>query len=195
MNWDDITLGPKMQACSELERRFVWALLTQTGKPNATEAAREAGYKDSDNGGIRVRAHVLMHRERVLEALEEVGRKAFRGLLLPSILATRALIENEKHPDHARTVQSTLSRLGFGERSGLDVNVSGEVTLNHTDAAVDDLRRLKALCVPQSKLEEIFGFSGLARYERMLAEADRRAPKLIEGEIVSRETGASDGTQ
>ncbi len=79
---------------------------------------------------------------------------------------------------------STLSRLGLVERAGVDVNVSGEVQVNHTDQAIADLRALRLLQVPRPKLEEIFGFSGLSRYERMLDAADGRAPKLIEGEVV-----------
>jgi hypothetical protein len=35
-----------------------------------------------------VRAHALMHRERVIEAIEEVGRKAFRALLVPAMRRT-----------------------------------------------------------------------------------------------------------
>jgi hypothetical protein len=54
------------------------------------------------------------------------------------------------------------------------------VTVNHTDAAIEDLRRLLALKVPREELVQIFGFSGLDRYEKMLEIADQR---------VSRETG------
>lgn len=178
MDLKTIELGPKMQACSEQERLFVWFYVT--GDENATAAARKAGYVDNDNGAIRVRAHTLMHRERVLEAIDEVGRKAFRALLAPAVRAQAALIANGKHPDHARTVQSTLSRLGLAERTALDVNVGGEVTVNHTDAAVSDLRILTGLGVSEDKLIEAFGFSGLERYRKMLAEQERRAPKVIE---------------
>jgi phage terminase small subunit len=187
MDFSQIELGPKMQACSERERKFVWFYVTDNDE-NASEAARKAGYADpgKDSASIRVQAHALMHRERVLAAIDEVGRKAFRGLLIPAVKATSKLIQNEKHPDHAKTVQSTLSRLGLVERTGVDVNVSGEVQHNHTDQALDDLRALLALQVPREKLVEVFGFSGLSRYEKMLAEQDARAPKLIEGEVVSR---------
>jgi len=170
-----------MAACSERERKFVWFYVTDNDG-NASEAARKAGYADPgpDSGSIRVQASVLMHRERVLAAIEEVGRKAFRGQLMPAIRANGLMIENPKHPDHAKIVQSTLSRLGQGERSGLDVNISGEITVNHTDAALNDLRALLALQVPREKLVEIFGFSGLSRYEKMLAESDAKAGRLIE---------------
>lgn len=180
----DLDLGPKMQACSERERRFVWFYVTNADE-NATQAARDAGYPDTGSGGIGVRAHALMHRERVLEAIDEVGRQAFRALLVPAIAATRRLILNSKHPDHARTLQATLARLGLVERTGVDVTVGGEITVNHTDEALNHLRFLKELQVPRGKLEEMFGFSGLERYEKMLAVADARAPKVIENEATN----------
>ena len=62
------------------------------------------------------------------------------------------------------------------ERTGVDLNVSGEVTINHTDSAVSDLRVLIGLRVPREELEKLFGFSGLERYEKMLAGQ----PKVIE---------------
>jgi phage terminase small subunit len=180
--------GPKMLALSERERAFVWCYVSgDDGKPiSATEAARRAGYVDGGAGtGIRVTAHHLMHRERVIEGIEEFGRRAFRALLVPAINANRKLIENPKHPDHHKAVQATLSRLGLAEKVGVDVNVSGEVSVNHTDAAVADLRVLLGLGVPREKLLELFGFSGLARYEKMLGEQERRAlpaPPVIEHE-------------
>lgn len=187
MDLSQIELGPKMLACSVQERKFVLAYLQNGGK-DATAAARAAGYSDPGmhSSAIRVRGHEVLHRQRVLEAIKEVGNKYFQALLIPAIAAMEDLIDNPKHPDHAKTVFSTLSRLGLTERSGLDVNMSGSVTLNHTDEAIDQLRMLKSLAVPREKLVEIFGFSGLDRYERMLAEADhkRLSGPVIEGEVV-----------
>jgi hypothetical protein len=184
MDISGVELGPRMQACNEMERKFVIAYVTNNDG-NATQAARDAGYSDVAEGA-KVRAFEVIHRERVLAAIDEVGRKLFRGLLIPAIIATRKLIESEKHPDHAKTVSSTLARLGLTERTGVDVNVSGEITVNQTDTALNDLRTLLGMGVPRDKLVEIFGFSGLSRYEKMLAESDARAPKVIEGEVVSR---------
>jgi len=177
----DMDFGPAMQACSDRERKFVWHYLLLGGKGEGAgaEAARRAGYSDTAEAA-KVRAHYLMHRERVITAMDEVGRTAFRGLLIPAIAAQRALIENKDHPDHAKAVGSTLSRLGLTERTGVDVNVTGQVTVSHTDAALADLRALLALAVPREKLVEVFGHSGLQRYERMLAVADQRAGPVIE---------------
>lgn len=189
MDLTGIEFGPKMQACSERERQFVMHYLlicAEDGRPNASEAARRAGYADAgkDSTSIRVRAHTLIHRERVKEAIAEVGKREFVGLLFPAIFAARRLIEKPDHPDHAGMVKATLASLGLGERTAIDLNVSGSVTVNHTDAAIEDLRRLKALGVPRDKLVEMYGFSGLDRYEKMLAAADARAlpGPVIEGE-------------
>jgi len=171
-----------MQACSDGERKFVWALVI-AGASDQTDAARLAGYTDSNNGAIRVMGHRLAHRERVIAAIEEVGRQAYRMQLVPALMANLKLIQNTSHPDHARTVRATLSSLGLGERTSVDVNHSGDVTVNHTDSAVNDLKVLLGLGVAREKLVELFGFSGLDRYEKMLAEQERRAlPPVIEHE-------------
>jgi phage terminase small subunit len=174
-----ISLGPKMQACSEQERIFAYALATGIAS-TATDAARRAGYVDNNNGSIKVTAHHVLHRPRVIEAIEEVCRTEFRGLIPLTIAAAKRVLENQEHDDHVKMIVSLLSRLGYGEKASVDVNVSGEVVLSHTDAAVEDLRRLKALGLSREKLIEVFGFSGLGRYEAMLAERDARAPKIIE---------------
>jgi hypothetical protein len=184
-----------MQVCSVRERRFAYLLGTGICE-TASDAARKAGYVDPGYGStIRVTGHHLLHRERVAKAIEEVARKEFRTLLLPTIAAMRRLIKSPDHPDHARSVATMLSRLGFGERNVTEVNVSGDVTVNHTDAAVEDLRRLKAMKVPREGLLEIFGFSGLSRYEAMLAEKDARAPKLIEHREDEAPVGSVDAPQ
>lgn len=185
MELTDIELGPKMLACSERERLFVWHYLTGDG--NGAEAARQAGYSDVSEAA-KVRASQLLHRDRVVAALEEMGKRHFRAQLPIAIRANKRLLENEKHPDHAKTVQQTLSRLGLAEKVGIDVNIGGEITVNHTDQAVADLRVLIGLGVAREKLIEIFGFSGLTRYEKMLAEQERRAlpVPVIDGEVVSR---------
>ncbi len=177
-------LGPKMLACSERERRFVWEFLLNDCK-DATDAARKAGCSDPGphSSAIRVRGHELRYRERVREAIQEVARAHFGGMLLPAVLAAEAVVMNAKHPDHAKMVLAVLGAQGLGARTGIDVNVSGSVTVNHTDAAVEDLARLLALNVPRERLIETFGYSGLPRLERMLADRDRRSARMIEGEV------------
>jgi hypothetical protein len=56
------------------------------------------------------------------------------------------------------------------------LNVTGEVTVSHTDAALEDLRRCMALGFTDEQLVGVFGFSGLERYRALL----KSAPKVIE---------------
>jgi hypothetical protein len=179
----ELELGPKMQACSPSERKFVW--LYVTGDGNATQAAREAGYVDNGNGAIRVRAHALLHRARVQEAIRELSIGMFGNLLPTAVRAAADLLSKPDHPDHAGIVKSMLSRLGLAEKSGVDVTVAGSVQVNHTDAALDDLQKLLELGVSRERLLETFGFSGLTRYEQMLAERQRRlGGPVIDAEVV-----------
>lgn len=190
-DFSQVELGPKMLALTERERRFVWAFLENGGK-DATAAARVAGYSDPGlhSAAIRVRGHEVRYRPRVIEAMREVAHRHFQGLFVRAVSVVEEVLENKRHPGRLTTAFSVLSRLGLGERSALDVNVGGEVTVNHTDEALEHLRMLRALDVPRAKLEEIFGFSGLQRYERMLAELERKAaPKLIEGEVIDERDG------
>ena len=57
--------------------------------------------------------------------------------------------------------------------------------VDHDAEAVAQLRMLKGLGVAQDKLIETFGFTGLPRYERLLALEDaKKAPRVIEGTAV-----------
>lgn len=175
-----IEIGPKLQACSERERVFVYAYATGIAE-SASAAARLAGFPDPANSNsLHSNAHRTLHKPHVMEAIEEVCRKEFRGLIPAVISAAKRVLADPEHGDHVKLLTSLLGRLGYGEKASIDVNVSGEVVVSHTDQAVEDLRRLKALGVPQEKLLEVFGFSGLGRYEAMLAERDARARKVIE---------------
>src|SRR5262245_34950357 len=117
--------GPKMLACTERERRFVWAFLNNGGR-DATAAARDAGYADTGTGAIRVVAHDLVHRPRVREALQEVGHQHFQGLFIKAVSAVEAMLDKPDHPEHVKTAFSVLARLGLVEKTGVDVHVSGD---------------------------------------------------------------------
>jgi len=184
--------GPKMLALRERERRFVWAFLVNAmtdGQENGAQAARDAGYSDVKEGA-KVRAHSLLHRDDVLDAMNEVAARELRGLALPAVVALSKLLAKPDHEDHRKAIEMVLNRVGHAERTSVDVNVSGSVQVNHTDEAVAQLDTLLKLGVPRERLVETFGFSGLARYEKMLVERDRRAlpGPVIDGEVVSRET-------
>lgn len=182
------SFGPKMQALKDGHRRFVWAYLMNSMVPSsgygqAKQSALDAGYAESSS---RVTAHHLLHRQDVQDAIQELAARELRGLVLPALAALKQTLGRKDHPDRQRVALSVLSRLGMGEQQAVQLNVSGEVQVNHTDAALDDLRRLMNLGVPRDKLIETFGFSGFLRYEKMLAQREgRKLPETIEGEVVS----------
>ena len=174
-------LPEAMQALrTERERVFVWTYMFNGG--NGTRAAKAAGYSDAAEG-CKVRAHGLLQRQNILDALRELCGKYLFSLAPIALVKLREHLHSDNEKISQKAVDMTLNRTGLSERTALDVNVSGQVTFNHTEAAVADLRRLKELGVPREKLLESFGFSGLSRYEKLLeaSEKAKAVPAIIEG--------------
>jgi hypothetical protein len=170
-------MGPKMLALrDDRERKFCIAMALTGG--NAAKSARMAGYSDHLSRG-RITGHSLRHRERIIEAMAEVSVGMMKSLAIPVVAALGNLVMKPDHKHHAKALQLLMPHVGFHDRLSVDVNMSGTVNVNHTDAALEDLRRLKMLGVPRETLEKTFGFSGLDRYEKLLAASENA--KLIEG--------------
>jgi phage terminase small subunit len=163
-------------ALSEREQLFC-VYYVMSSDENAAEAARRAGYKDNPDWPNEITAHAcrLMRKPKIQDSIAELGKEAFRGLLVPAVRAMRRILMDPKHPDVAKTAATVLSRLGYAETSRLDVRVDGKIEVNHTDQAIADLRAMKELGVPRAKLEEVFGLNGLPRFERMLLEGERKS--------------------
>jgi phage terminase small subunit len=180
-NW--VGFGPRLLALHERERRFVWAYVVNSisdKRENGSQAARDAGYSDTKEA-CKVRAHELLHRDDVLDAIQEVAGRELRGLVVPAVMGMARLLDKPDHPDHFKAVTAVLNRTGFSEKTTVEVHHSGSIELNRTDSALEALAYLKSLDVPREKLVEQFGHSGLARYEKMLEERDaKRSMKVIE---------------
>jgi phage terminase small subunit len=179
-----IPLGPKMLACNERQRVFAFAYAVGIAS-SAAGAARLAGYSDPESSksglpsnSLNSRAHQLLHTPKIVEAIEEICRTEFRNLIPLVISSAKQLLMNPEHRDHAKTVMGLLSRLGYGEKSQVDVNVAVEV--DHNAEALEQLRILKGLGVSRDKLLETFGHSGLGIYEAKLAALNAKEPKVIE---------------
>lgn len=164
---------------TDRERRFCWQYMWNGG--NGSKAARDAGYSDKSEGA-KVRAHELLTRQDILDAIGELGRRYLYSLQPKALVRLGKLLESENERVAVKAVDMTLSRTGLSERTAIDLNVTGTVkTVDHTQAAVEDLRRLKAMGVPRDELVRVFGFSGLSRYEKLLASEEA---KVIEGTVV-----------
>lgn len=168
---------------NDRERLFCWHYMWGGG--NGSKAARLAGL-GSTAGSVRVRAHEMLMRQDILNAVGELGARYLYTLQPKALVKVGKLIDSKSDGVALKASLGVLGRTGMGERTGLDVNVSGEVTVDHTSAAVADLRRLRELGLPREKLVETFGFSGLARYEKLLEASDKA--KVVEGEVMNERT-------
>ena len=171
--------GPAMAKLTEKQRRYVLAMAADP-LGNPTRWVKIAGYERSTDGGFRVAAFRLAHDKRIEAAAREVAQmhlNTFGPLLGIGVMIRIARDKN--HPKQLAAAEALADRTGF--HATQEVRVSGEVVVNHTDAALEQLRIFRDLGVPREKLVELFGFSGLSRYERMLEEADGKRPmKVIE---------------
>ena len=168
-------LGPKMAALNRRHQKFAFAIASGKARTKA-EAVRMAGF--SQNRGTNdATAYNLLHRPDVTDAIRELTATRFANQLTQAVDAVEYILAHRKHPHHAKVALSVLSRLGFGEQAQVAVNVTGEVVVNHVEAALEDLQRLKAMGVSREMLLKSFGHTGLDRYERMLRE---REVKVIE---------------
>lgn len=175
---DEAGLPDEFRGLRDARRKaFVWNYVFNGAQGAA--AARAAGYSDVAEGA-KVRAHGLLQRDDVNDAIRALCSKFLFSLAPKALLRLGEILDDPKHPKLAKAIEMTLDRTGHAAATQVDVNVSGSVQLNHTDEAVDQLATLRELGVPREKLLETFGYSGLARYEKMLDERDRRAGKLIE---------------
>ena len=193
--------GEAMARLDPRRRAFILALYEQPrGHGAATNAARAAGFGTAKSSAMAMAqiASRLMHDDRVIAALEEEDKRRIRRAAPRAIRALERLLENDEHKDHARAIGMTLDRVH-------PIETRHEVTVTHKidhDAeAVAELRMLKSLGVAHDKLVEVFGHTGISRYQRMLegedAKADKPAPKLIESAAVELESitvGSNGGT-
>ena len=161
----------------------------------ATAAARAAGFGTPTTRPIVMAryAHRVMQDPRMQRALMEESKKLLRAHAPEAVNALLAIVRDVRHKDHARGVQMLLDRTDSVE---LHSTVHHQVEINHTDEALRELAFLKKHNVDRAALEEMFGYSGLSRYEAMLAEREpkqvsapgpdqpRRPRVTIEGEAV-----------
>ena len=150
----------------------------------ATRAARAAGFGTPKTRPVVMAryAHRMMQDPRMQRALMDESKKLLRAHAPEAVNALLAIVRDVRHKDHVRGVQLLLDRTDSVE---LHSTIHHQVEINHTDEALRELAFLKRHGVDRAALEEMFGYSGLSRYEAMLAEQER---KQIAG--ASRETVA-----
>ena len=187
--------GPCMKALSDRQKAFVLALYQlPPGYGVNVRAAKMAGY-GTDRTTWKCWSVIgsrVAHDEKVLAAIHEEDKKRIRASAPRAIRALSNMVEDPDHRDHIRAVTAVLDRVHPAETHH---TVAVHHTIDHNDEAIESLRAFKRLGVAHEKLLELYGYSGLSRYEAMLAERDgaqkrvagpgpKPAPPVIEAEVV-----------
>jgi phage terminase small subunit len=182
----DTKWGPAMAALNDRARAFVLNLFSvKPGHGAAVRAAKAAGFgttASSPQSWASIGSR-LMHDEDILRAVREHSERVIKNSAPRAINALLNLIEDPISRDHARAIGMLMDRVHPAETHH-QVDVTHTHITDHTAEAVAELRILRDAGVPREKLVEVFGFSGISRYERLLEEQDRKSRKLIESTVV-----------
>lgn len=188
----DALHGPAMLALNERQRAFVVALYQVPQNRNTRiNAARLAGYGTamSNNKSLGVIAGRLIHDERIQAAIEEHGRAQMPALYPLAISSLRDLLHDKTHKGHERAVMGVIEKMAPIELHHLHQHEHRH-RVDHDAEAVDALRFLKQMGMPQEGLIRMFGVNGLPRYEAMLAKqsgvkvVESSATEVVKTEII-----------
>ena len=136
--------GPAMQALTELQRRFVLAMLDVPGCSHA-KAARLAGYSDVKEGA-KVRGHHAAHNPAVQAALREEAGKRLNAM---SVMAANVMMDimlsaNTDPKTKLKAASAVLDRTGFAAAQNINVNKtvsdqSGKAIMGRIEALASKL--------------------------------------------------------
>jgi hypothetical protein len=159
--------GPAMMALpNDQWRAFAEAYATKRpGHGALTAAARETGFgTGSTTPTIMAKiAWRLSSDDRMIAAIAELSRKIIRVGSTEAANAVLALLRDPAHRDHARAIEMVISRSDPIEtRHRMEVI---HKTVDPDDEAIEELKALRSLGTPRTKLLELFGGNGLERLE------------------------------
>lgn len=144
--------GPAMSKLTEMRQRFVLALIEQADKgqkPNYTDAARDAGFSQKSDVGLRVQAHQLANDKAIQAALEEVINSRVRMAMPLAVSVLQGVMENPQHKDHAKAAMTILDRGGIGVVQKVEHSVKADL--------LSDDQVLAQIKVLAGALAEAFG--------------------------------------
>lgn len=124
-----------MLALNPAQRRFVIAALQfPTGKD--WQIAKAAGYGNGSHGALRVRAHSLLHNEKIIAAMREEADKRLRGYALLGISVIAKIARTDGHRDQLKAAEGLANRVGFHELTEHKVTVDHKQPKELTDLAI-----------------------------------------------------------
>jgi hypothetical protein len=113
--------GPALLSLSS-KRQRVFAYLMGSGEQNRTECVRLAGYPGTPDNWKR-EAYRLMQKPAVVEAVQEVARKALSGLVPMALQTIREVMADPTNPQRARVAETILDRTGYSAKTEHRVTV------------------------------------------------------------------------
>ncbi len=134
--------GPAMRSLNPRRQAFVIALCHQTGRPNASRAYRDAGYKSDNDVAVRASAYHVMHDARVQEAIMEYSRATLSTEgLLTAVSALKDVAADPAEPaSRVKAAEAILGRVGFHAKTEHVVTV-GRLDRGD-DVLIERMRRL-----------------------------------------------------
>jgi phage terminase small subunit len=144
------------------------------------QAARLAGYSASTAHNMSSLTQDLLKRPRVIALIAEMVPKRIHAMAPNALEAYEEILGDRQHKDRHKIATAVLERIA-PTVTRHDINVRHEIIDRDKDM-VAYLRKLLALGVSRSKLEEELGYSDLPRYERLLAleDASKSAGPVID---------------
>jgi phage terminase small subunit len=139
---DEWDLGPKMLALTEKQRRFVLELVADPLMSRAA-AARLAGYSDSSEAA-KVKAHYLMHDQRIIDALHEQAGKRLWAISMKAAHRVEQMLDSEDDKVVLKAAVAVVDRTGFGAQQNININQtvrdeSSKAILTRIEALADRL--------------------------------------------------------
>jgi hypothetical protein len=178
-------LGPAMRELNSMQQDFVRALVaTKPGWGAVTRAAREAGYgKNSKAATLSKHAYHMSRDERIIAAVAEESKKVLRLGHAEAVSALLNVVRSPDHRDHMRGVTALLDRVDpIVSKHSVDVVHRRE---DPDRAALEELKALRKLGTPRTKLLELYGPNGLDRLEAL--ESVELAQRSIAAKVIEHE--------
>jgi hypothetical protein len=158
--------GPAMQSLpNDMWRDFAEIYAAKPPTHGArVEAAREAGFGVGSTPKIQAQiAWRLASDDRMVAAIAELSRKIIRVGAPEAANAALALVRDPTHKDHARAIQWFIDRADPIETKHRMEVVHRNIVPD--EEALEELKALRSLGTPRTKLLELFGGNGLERLE------------------------------
>jgi phage terminase small subunit len=150
--------GPAMQALSDMQRRFVLAVLAQVArgvswrKLNTSLAAREAGYATKS---AALSAVNQMRSPKVVRALHEEAGRRLQTLSLSAVMTLEHNLSKGNAKARQNAADSILDRTGFPRRMEKSVEVEHKPHKAHEQLLALVYEKLKGHSISVEKLKEL----------------------------------------